>query len=276
MIPKIIHYVWVGDPNKKSQLFYRCLESWKKFCPDWQIIEWNESNFDINSSLYAKEAYDLKKYGFVPDYIRAKVLYDYGGFYLDTDVELTKPLEPLLENDFLISFENEVHLETAVLASCKGHPFAKMMSNFYTTYPYTYNGKPDLTPSTPIWTTILKKHYNLKLKNSYQKLSILPQYNDLVSNNVQNTTVTVLPNDYFCPLNYTTKELKTTENTYAIHYFDASWFSKKLSSREKFLKGVYKFFGKRIFSIFTKCYVSSVKRKVVKRMKKYKINLFVE
>lgn len=274
MIPKIIHYVWVGDPNKKSKLFYKCLESWKKFCPDWEIKEWNESNFDINQSIYAKEAYSLKKYGFVPDYIRAKVLYDYGGIYLDTDVEITKPLDDLLDNDFLISFENEVHLETAVLGSCKNHPFAKIMSDFYTQYPYVYNNKPDLTPSTPIWTILLQKHYGLKLKNTYQKLELLDRYKNQVTDKTKNMTVTALPNEYFCPLNYTTKELKTTDNTYAIHYFDASWFSKSLTTREKFLKEVYKTFGKKIFSLFTKCYVSSVKRKLKKRFKKYKIKLF--
>ena len=273
MIPKKLHYVWVGDPNKKSQLFYKCLESWKKYCPDWEIIEWNESNFNINESLYAKEAYDLKKYGFVPDYIRAKILYDNGGVYLDTDVELTKPLDDLLDNDFLISFENEVHLETAVLASCKGHPFAKMMSEFYTYYPYVYNGKPDLTPSTPIWTNIIKKYYGLKLKNSLQKLSILDEYKDKINEKMKDKTITVLPRDYFCPLNYTIKELHTTDNTYAIHYFDASWFSKKFSKREKFLKGVYKTFGEGIFSFFTKCYVGAINRKVNKRIKKYNIDL---
>ena len=273
-IPKIIHYVWVGDPNKKSQLFYKCLESWKKYCPDWEIREWNESNVDIDKSLYAKEAYSLKKYGFVPDYIRAKILYDCGGVYLDTDVELTKSLNDLIENDFLISFENEVHLETAVLGSCKGHPFAKMMTDFYISYPYIIDGKPDFTPSTPIWTNFLKKYYGLKLKNSYQKLSLLPEYKDKVSEDELSKTVTILPRDYFCPLNYTTKELKKTENTYAIHYFDASWFSKKFSKREKFLKCLYKIFGKKIFSFFTKSYVKSVNKKLEKRIKKYNIKIF--
>jgi len=262
-IPKIIHYVWVGDPNKKSQQFYDCLASWKKYCPDYEIKEWNENNFDISESLYASQAYEKKKFGFVPDYIRAKVLYEYGGIYLDTDVEITKSFDDLLDNDFLISFENEVHVETAVLASCKGHPFAKMMSDFYLKYPFIYKEKIDTTPSTPIWTYFLKNHYGLKLKNSLQKLNSLTDEDS--------PTVTVLPTEYFCPINYTTKEMNKSENTYAIHYFGATWFSAKLKKREKFLKGVYKVFGKKIFSSFTKAYVNSVSRKLAKRIKQYNI-----
>ena len=263
-IPKIIHYVWLGG-KEKPELFYRCLESWKKYCPDWEIKEWNESNFDFNESLYARQSYELKKYGFVPDYIRAKVLYEYGGVYLDTDVELTKTLDELIDNDFLISFENEVHVETAVLASSKNHPFAKIMSTFYLDYPYIYNGKPDLTPSTPIWTYFLKKYYGFKLKNSKQVL------NSLIEND--SSTVTVLPYEYFSPINYTTKVLTKTENTYAIHYFNATWFTGKLKKQEKFLKNVHKIFGKKIFACFTKSWVKSVFRKLSKRIKKYNIDV---
>lgn len=256
-IPKIIHYVWLGD-KEKPKLFYKCLESWKKFCPDYQIIEWNENNFDFSKSRYAKEAYSQKKWGFVPDYIRAKVLYDYGGFYLDTDVELTKPLDDLLENEFLISFENEVYLETAVLGSIAGHPFLKRMCDFYIEQPFIKkNGELDVTPSTPIWTCFLQRYYNLKLKASNQLLTDVE--------NMEAPKVTVYNYDYFCPINYTTKKLNKTDNTYAIHYFDASWFSGKLKTREKFLRFVYYLVGKNIFALFTRMYVKNVR----KRIKKY-------
>ena len=260
MIPKIIHFVWCGG-GKKSELFYRCLESWKKFCPDYKIMEWNEDNFDISASLYSSQAYSKKKFGFVPDYIRAKVLYDYGGIYVDTDVEITKSFDDLLENDFLISFENGAYLETAVLGSIPHHPFLKKMCDFYTDHPYIKaNGKLDLTPSTPIWTSFLMKYYGLKPKAENQKL------HDLENQNLP--SVTVFNSDYFCPINYTTKELKTTENTYAIHYFDASWFSKKLKTREKFLKGIYKVFGKNMFAFFTRRYLYSVYKRLKKDFEK--------
>ncbi len=259
MIPKIIHYVWLGK-GKKSPLFEKCLKSWKEKCPDYQIIEWNETNFDFSCSRYAREAYEQKKYGFVPDYIRAKVLYDHGGIYLDTDVEIVKSFDSLLEEDFLISFENGAYLETAILGSCKGHPFAKMMADFYIDKPYIENGKIDFTPSTPIWTHFINKHYKLKLKNSYQKLK---------ANSDENApTITVFPSEYFCPINFTTKKLKQTENTYAIHYFSATWFTGKLKTREKLLKAVYYTVGEKIFTTFTRTYAKSVGRKIEKHLKR--------
>ena len=263
-IPKIIHYVWLGDPNKKPKQFYDCLESWKKFCPDYEIKEWNENNFDFKKSIYARQAYENKRWGFVADYIRAQVLYDYGGIYLDTDVEITKPFDDLLDNDFLISFENEVYLETAILGSCKGHPFAKMIIDFYLQYPFIHNGKPDTTPNTPMLTHFLREYYGLKLKNTKQIIHSLKD--------ASSPSVTVFPSDYFCPINYTTKEMKKTENTYAIHYFGATWFNAKLKRREKFLRGVHKVFGKRFFSMFTRRYMNSVSRKLKRRFKKLNIS----
>ena len=263
LIPKIIHYVWVGDPNKKPKMFYRCLESWKKFAPDYEIVEWNENNFDFNVSRYAREAYEMKKYGFVPDYIRAKVLADCGGFYFDTDVELVKPLDDLLENEFVISFENGAYVETAVLGSQKGHPFAQMMADFYIDFPFKKkNGELNTTPSTPIWTYFLRKHYGLKMKNRTQELKRV--------DGVDESKVTVFANDYFCPINYTTKEMKKTENTYAIHYFDASWFDKKLKRSEKFLRGLYKTVGSGIFTMFTRSYARSKGRMVERFLKAQK------
>ena len=262
-IPKIIHYVWVGDPNKKPKMFYRCLESWKKFAPDYQIIEWNENNFDFNVARYSREAYELKKYGFVADYIRVKVLEECGGFYFDTDVELVKPLDDLLNNSLLISFENGAYVETAVLGAEKGHPLAKLMADFYVNYPFKKkNGSFNATPNTPIWTYFLRKYYGLKMKNKLQSLTRIDG-ND-------NSNVTVLPNDYFCPINYTTKEMKLTANTYAIHYFDASWFDKKLKRSEKFLRGLYKFIGKGFFTMLTRIYARNVGRKVEKHLKNQK------
>jgi len=105
MIPKIIHYVWVGG-GPLTPLAEKCIESWKKFCPDYEIKRWDETNFDINQNIYCKEAYESKKWAFVSDYIRAKVLYDFGGIYLDTDVELVKNIDVLLQNDAFCGFEN--------------------------------------------------------------------------------------------------------------------------------------------------------------------------
>lgn len=260
-IPKIIHYVWLGR-GKKPDLFYRCLASWKKFCPDYEIREWNEDNFNFDESLYAKQSYSVKKYGFVPDYIRAKVLYEYGGIYLDTDVEMVKPFDDLLDNDFVIGFENNVHLGTATLASVPHHPFTKLMCEFYKEKPYfKENGKIDYTPSTPIWTYFLHKYYNLKLNNKKQILKL----------NDNELTITVLPKDYLSPINYTTRKIKLTENSYNIHYFNATWFTKKMKFREKVLKGIYYVFTPYLFDLFTRIWVNSVFININKFDKKHNL-----
>ena len=156
-IPKIIHYVWLGG-KEKPQLFYKCLESWKKFCPDYKIIEWNESNFDFSNCKFAVDAYKAKKFGYVADFIRVNVLNDCGGIYLDTDVEIVKSFDDLLDNDFFLSFENEVYVETATLGSIKKHPFLQRMINYYQKREFYINGKPDLTPNTPIFAIVLEKY----------------------------------------------------------------------------------------------------------------------
>ena len=104
MIPKIIHYCWVGNAPKPKSVLY-CIESWKKFCPDYEIREWNESNYDFTKNKYMKQAYEAKKWGFVPDYARLDIIYEYGGIYLDTDVEIIRSFDELLDQEAFMGFE---------------------------------------------------------------------------------------------------------------------------------------------------------------------------
>ena len=106
MIPKIIHYCWFGG-KPKPELAEKCIESWKKFCPDYEIVEWNEGNFNINSNLYVKQAYEAKKYAFVTDYVRLYALYTQGGIYMDTDVMVLKPLDEYLNHEAFSGFESK-------------------------------------------------------------------------------------------------------------------------------------------------------------------------
>ena len=106
MIPKIIHYCWFGN-GEKGDLFEKCLESWKKFAPDFEIIEWNETNCDINECKYVKEAYENKKWAFLSDYARLVIIEKCGGFYFDTDVEVIRHFDDLLQNDAVSGFEND-------------------------------------------------------------------------------------------------------------------------------------------------------------------------
>ncbi len=114
MIPKTIHYCWFGD-NPKSELIKKCIESWKEFAPDFDIVEWNETNFDISKYKYAKQAYEKKNYAFVSDVARFDVLNTYGGIYLDTDVELIKPIERLLNNNLFMGYDQKGLIATGLI-----------------------------------------------------------------------------------------------------------------------------------------------------------------
>lgn len=130
MIQKTIHYVWLGS-NEKSERAKACYESWKKYAPDWEIKEWNESNFDVNINYWCKEAYNYKKWAFVSDYARLWALYNYGGVYMDTDVELYKPIDEFLNNEGFTGFESVNYPACATIGAVKGNPVIKKMMDVY-------------------------------------------------------------------------------------------------------------------------------------------------
>lgn len=130
-IPKVIHYCWFGR-GQKSELIQRCIASWRKYCPDWEIIEWNEDNFDVNFCPYAAKAYKEKRYGFLTDAVRLKIIYEHGGIYLDTDAELINYIDDLLDNRawFAYGTDNEINTGSGFGAE-KGHPFILTMLEAY-------------------------------------------------------------------------------------------------------------------------------------------------
>ena len=130
MIPKTIHYVWFGR-GEKSDRTKLCIESWKKYLPDYEIIEWNEDNFDINFNKWTKKSYEEKKYAFTSDVARLWVLYNYGGIYMDTDVEVYKPLDEFLNEEAFTGFEDINYPVTATLGAEKGNPVIKKMLDYY-------------------------------------------------------------------------------------------------------------------------------------------------
>lgn len=220
MIPKKIHYCWFGR-NEMPKLVQKCIASWKKYCPDYEIICWNEENFDINSNLYVKEAYENKKYAFVTDYVRLFVLYNYGGIYMDTDVEVIKSLDKFLKNKAFSGFENDVSVPTGIMASEAKLNIYKELLDYYNDRHFIKNdGNLDFTSNvTTITKTFEKK--GLKKDNTLQTIE----------------NFTIYPKEYFCPIDYYTKKKKITENTYTIHWFAGSWISKK----DKIKISVYNF-----------------------------------
>lgn len=170
MIPKTIHYVWVGH-NPKSKIIEECLATWKKQLPDYQIIEWNEDNFDMHENRYIEEAYQAKKWAFVSDYVRAKVIYEQGGIYLDTDVRVLTKLDSLLQNRAFIGFENANYLSAAIFGAEKGHPFIKNILDYYQDRDFTFDQNNQLAGVNSLSVTdIVRENYGLKLGNFDQEL----------------------------------------------------------------------------------------------------------
>ncbi len=219
MIPKTIHYCWFGG-KEKPKLFYKCLESWKKFCPEFEIIEWNENNIDFSIFPdYTKQAYDKKVWGFVPDYIRLWIIYTYGGIYLDTDVEIRKDISPLLVLDAYVGRECAEYVNLGVgFGAKKGNQFLKELMDLYWSLSFVNaDGTINSVPS-PRYSTDVLMGYGLNIKHDeYQTLN----------------NVTVLPSDYLSPKNFITGKLNITDNTYTIHHFAASWFNKEQRKRNR-------------------------------------------
>ena len=223
MIPKKIHYFWFGE-SEKPKMVLDCINSWKKYCPDYEIIEWNEKNYDVHKNKYMEQAYTAKRWGFVSDYARLDVIYEHGGLYFDTDVEIVKPLDELMNIGGFIGFEKNVdtvnqnyYVNTGQgFGATNSHPVIKQMLDVYAELQFFENNKENLT-TCPYYNTIALIDLGLRQDNIFQKLG------DFV----------VYPSDYFCPINWKTKKIEKTDNTYTIHYFNASWLSEKEKKQRK-------------------------------------------
>ena len=214
MIPKIIHYCWFGK-GEKNPLINKCIESWKRYCSDYEIIEWNEKNFDINVNRFAKEAYESKKYAFVSDYVRLHVLDEYGGVYVDTDLEIRKNIDDFLKHRAFSSFETKDYIPTAIMGAEKGHPWIKNLLNYYYDKSFILeNGSMDMTPNPKIITRITKENYGLVLNNKEQVLK---------------EGVHIYPNYVLC-YNLINKE------NYSTHHFNGSWINDKNFYKAELLK----------------------------------------
>jgi hypothetical protein len=187
-IPKKIHYVWVGG-KVKPPIIKRCMKTWKKYLKDYEVIEWNESNFDIDSHPFAKAAYQAKKWAYVSDYIRAYVIYHYGGIYLDTDILIVDELDSLLINKAFVGFENFNYPFTAVFGAEKGHPFVKDILKYYDKAEKKFNFENNNTISV---SDLLINKYGCKIGNKEQILKTgIKVYKDNVLCNPSTVSKTI-------------------------------------------------------------------------------------
>ena len=218
MIPKIIHYCWFGG-NPLPDEVEKMIKTWKLHCPNYEIRQWDESNFDVNKNRYCKEAYYAKKWAFVSDYARLKVLYQYGGIYLDTDVELIKPLDRFLGLNAWVSFQSENQISTCVIAASKKNEWIKLILGKYEElHFYNEDGSLNMKTNVDLITEITKEHFGIVFNNHFQYFG---------DNNA------IYPFEYFCAKDMITEKYCITDNTYAVHHFRGTWMDLKKRVKTK-------------------------------------------
>ena len=224
---KTIHYCWFGG-NPLPKLALKCIESWRKYCPEYEIKEWNENNFDVNCCDYVKEAYQAKKWAFVSDYCRFFILYHYGGVYLDTDVELLKPIDDL--GDSFVGFEVARKVNSGLLRAANTQDqICKMMLESYAGDHFIQSdGSLNMLTVCDRETQILVEH-GLIANNQFQEI----------------LGTKVYPTEYFQPTDLSTGKITKTSNTVAIHHYAASWESKSNVVRGKIYQLINRYFGKK-------------------------------
>ena len=206
MIPKVIHYCWFGG-NPLPESVIKCIESWRKFCPGYEIKKWTEDNYDINKIQYIKEAYQEKKYAFVSDFARLDIIYNFGGIYLDTDVELIDSLDGLINNELFLGMESAGRVNTGIgFGGEAKNEFIKKNIEVYNKINFNNH------TTCVTYTSNLLKNMGLKNKDVTQRLG----------------NIVIFSSDFFCPMSFETKKTVITKNTISIHHFDMTWQENKI------------------------------------------------
>lgn len=219
------------------QLAIDCIKSWRIHCPDYEICFWNESNINISENAFSSQAYKAKKFGFVTDYFRLKVLYENGGIYLDTDVEVIKSFDSLLCNDGFFGFEDESHINTGLGfgATLKNPILLELMKSYENALFINEDGSYNLTPC-PQKDTLVFINRGLLLNNSLQVID----------------GIKFLPTDFLCPIDFSTGKKNITNNTYSVHHFMGSWLSPVDKAKFKIIRSLNFIFGKNFAKIIIK------------------------
>ena len=225
MIPKIIHYCWFGR-GEKPELAKKCIDSWQKLCPDFEIREWNEDNCDYLVMPFMAEAYAAKKYAFVSDVMRLLVLEQYGGVYFDTDVEVVRDIAPFMEDEGFFGVKNDQYVASGLtIASVPHHPVVQAMIEEYRKLHFTNADGTTNAVGCPHLNTDIMERYGLVRNGQEQTVAGIHVY----------------PADFFNPLDSVTGKLTKTENTYSIHWYSMSWLPKRVRIKNKIGRLVRRF-----------------------------------
>ena len=231
MIPKVIHYCWFGK-SEKSKLSRKCIASWVKYMPEYKIIEWNEDNFDINQNSYCQFCYENRKWAYLSDFVRLKVVSEYGGIYFDTDVEAIRSFDELREYSAFFGFENDKNVATGLGFGAEAHhPILDAMIDAYLNLEQEPDGAVKLVVCPQLNTKALIP-FGLKLNGRRQFLG----------------DVIVLSKECLNPYEDATGVLQKSDNTYSIHWYSKSWMSKRVIIKSKLMKPLHRIFGVDFFS----------------------------
>lgn len=245
MIPKIIHYCWLSGDAIPDKL-QRCMDSWKKFLPDYEFILWDLNRFDVTQSLWVQQAFEAKKYAFAADYIRLYAVYNYGGIYMDMDVEVIRNFDELLNADYMLGMETKEGVEAGIFGAKAYNPYIKKCLEYYEGRTFIKkDGSYDIRPLPAIMFEILSGNYTLLMRKNIE-LDFIPN------------AISFFPPDYLTAKSYETGKVKVTENTYTIHHFAGSWIPLivkigegiyKLISKNQFLAWIYNNTYKRMKNV---------------------------
>lgn len=227
MIPKTIHYCWFGR-GEKPKLAQKCIASWRRYCPGYEIVEWNEDNFDVEQNAYTRMCAAEKKYAFLSDYARLKILEACGGVYFDTDVELLRPLDGLMEQQAWFGFENSDHVATGLGFGTVAH--GEAVQAMLAEYDTLLDGEHGVIGCPQLNTQALLK-LGAKPDGQWQAVA----------------GAVILPVDYLNPYDDSTGRLNKTNNTYSVHWYAKSWLSKGTILRSTLTKPFHRLFGKDCF-----------------------------
>lgn len=216
MIPKVIHYCWLSE-DKYPDKIRRCIDSWKRNLPDYELIKWDFSRIDKSKFKWVSDAFDNRRYAYAADYIRVYALYHYGGIYLDSDVEILKPFDDLLDSPYFMSHEYQSDkIEAAVMGAEKGLPLFKHMLDYYDGQSFILsNGSFNEVTIPTLMMNVIKNQFEMV------EIDNVSQINQDYANRYY-----ILPYEYFSPKSYLNGHLHLTDRTYSIHHFSGSWYPK--------------------------------------------------
>jgi glycosyltransferase len=238
MIPKKIHYCWFGGEEIPDTI-KKCMASWKKNLEGYELIEWNSTNFDLSINEFAAEAYQARKWAFVSDYVRLYVLYHEGGIYLDTDIEVLKPFDALLDQRAFTGFESMGTIASWIFGTEKGNPIFKTFLDYYENRSFVQaDGSYDTTPNPIPLSRICKEKYGMTNSPERQNLG----------------DITVYPQEYFCAKSVIDGKIRVTENSYTIHHFEGTWQTpnEKLMKKIKYI--VFNVLGDSLYPFIRRMY----------------------